>query len=237
MAHDQHIRTDHYVLARRGRIGRGTRALQVHRHLVQVCPRCSESWQMVSEEQAELERLLLAGDHGELPPHPAPAHHQSAYSWQIRRVEREESRLKRLRTKSARNGWEVVKLSREERPERVERAWSRYRTRMAAEYLLEKAHEADGEDPLDAESLAATARRVLRRIEGAATTWWAVELEARIAVCRARALRRAGDPSGAGDVLATLRRTLADAPLYRPGAVGEAALLQADLEIDRDRPE
>lgn len=239
MSKDHHVRADHYVLLGEGEIGPGGLALQVHRHLLEVCAECQEAWRLLGEAQDGFRDRLMEVDWAGAPARSGqslpPPHHQAAHSWEARRLEDEIREIRQVRSAASKSGSELLNLSPRRRATRVGRAWTRFQSRAEAEYLLEKARESIREDPLESENLAATAILILRQIPGAAGTAWATEMEALATAWRANALRVAGDLPAADEIFILLRRTLAKAPLDDAGIVGEVASLEASLRIDQRR--
>lgn len=245
MSDSRHLRSDHYALAREGKLGRGAFALHLHTHLVGVCPTCAEAWELLAEGRGPLRSLLAEvatrggsgqcaeGDDGEAGD--SPLHLETAHSWEARRIEEEIREIRAIRLAACKGGWELLQVPLEERAEKVRIAFSRYRSRAEAEYFLDKAREVIHDDPREAENLAALVPLILHWMPEAEAAPWAVELLARAEAWRANALRVAGDLPAADRIFPRLRSRLATAPVEDRAALAEVYSLEASLRIDQRR--
>lgn len=235
MSRDQHLRADHYVLAREGKIGPGSVAVRLHQHLVRICAECQSGWEQVAQDQEAVRQLLVEGSSREEGPAPPPRPHRPAFSREARRLEEEVERLREVRSAACRNGWELLQQEPEERLRRIDAARLRYRSRAEAEYLLEKAREVIRDNPRESGRRAALASRILERMGAAADEPWGAALAARAAAWQGNALRVAGDLPAADRVFALVRREIAAATIEDAGAIADVASLEASLRIDQRR--
>lgn len=248
MAEDRHVRSEDYVETREGLLPGGTLALMIHDHLLAVCSTCAKFWSQLASGKEALRQLLdqagteaaapaaaPSGDLSATVPEDVPDHHLSCISPQVRRDDEILRRLRRIRTRARLEVWRLVRIRPEYREETVRRAFSQYRSRATAEFLVERCRALIHSDPAEAGDLAALVPWVLRGIPDAAESSWSVDLAALARGWRANALRVAGDLPAADLAFAELRRDLAKTPALSNEALAELYGLEASLRLHQRR--
>ncbi|HEX2254435.1 MAG TPA: hypothetical protein VHQ65_14295 [Thermoanaerobaculia bacterium] len=226
MTRHDHIPLELYFRVASGQTEPAVLAQRLHRHLMACCPECRSSWEALGDQGAVVLRVLgraladdlawrqeLAG--GELsaqataqePPEPqvAPPRHAAAFDRATRRLDRETAALRARRIEARRELRMLLRTPRSERPRRVARANTRFRSRAVAELLLEESRRRADGDPAEALSLVELVPTVVGRTPGAEPSDWATALRRRARALRADAWRAAGRLDEAQEELSALR--------------------------------
>lgn len=212
----------------------------IYEHVKELCPQCAETLELLQGEDLGESLAARPGDDvvglpvmtGGLEPRYAQAfeHAAGCAVQQVREVEEERRRARR-------DFAELLRLTPQEREEKVVNARTRFRSRALAELLLEEAREVTRNDPPEALSLARLAVTVLTWTPGALGHDWAEILQARSLALRANARRVAGELRRADELFLELRRYLGRNALGDYELHGEVCSLEASLRIDQWRLE
>jgi hypothetical protein len=212
-------------------------------HLGEVCPDCAEALATLKQGHVAASREAGTppaprgpenGAHGAVTTLPDPRFvgvldraQNTAAEW-TKKVRQEQRRARAdLR--------ELRGLPRDERPQRIEHARSRYRSRSLAELLIEESRRVVREDPAEAQSLASLVEVVLLWMPGAHGEDWARELAVTARAWEANALRVGGELRAADRRFAELRARLGRELVVSEAVHAEICSLEASLRTDQVR--
>ena len=237
MTGHRHLPNDHYLRTLGGRQRPSATAMLVLDALAATCPDCRETLALLAGERDRLPEALRALDRrpGEIGATAEDAD-PPALARTVGGLAEEVARLRRERRRWKLDLWELRRLPRDRRRDRVDDARSRFSAAGLAELLTESAGELLATEPAEAANLSSLVPRVLARVPREETEPWALTLIHRAAVRRADALRRAGDRSGAERVFHRLRTELAAHPDPPADLVAEVEAREAYLLVHLARP-
>ena len=229
MAEDAHIRRDKP----------GSTALRVHEHLVTICPQCRQEWDELGPLLRDVVRQQLATVQPPsfTEPHEPDLDHLSGAPEALSRLHEQAHELRHLRRTAKKELSELRHVPADLRPDKVRRAYRRFRSRQLAELLVDESRAMIRNSPAEAESFAALVPWVLDWTRGDPRLHWAPALLARAAAHRANALRVAGDLIAADQAFADLHRFVSAQQIGDIATHAELASLEASLRIDQHRSE
>lgn len=212
-------------------------------HLGELCPDCAEAMATLRQGQAVVDREAGTPPAAQRPQDggrhavttlPDPRFvgvldraQKTAAAW-TKKVRQEQRRARAdLR--------ELRRLPREERPQKIENARSRFRSRSLAELLIEESRRVVREAPAEAQSLASLVETVLLWTPGALGEDWARELAVTARAWEANALRVGGELRAADRRFGELRATLGRELVVSEAVHAEICSLEASLRIDQVR--
>lgn len=226
-----HVDAAQYVRTVDGRQPPGLLAGLLLRHILEVCPRCRETWEMLPDRLQRAVRAQLSRYEPE-PDHPAVAlEHLSIWESPIEEDEAALSRVRRQYRLARYSLDKLLALPHADRMTKIRRSKKRFRSRMMVDLMLTRCRQQVTHDPREAELLAALVPEVVRRIPGGGGEPWRTELEALAHANRANAARVAGDFAQADRLFAQVHLQLAGAPVDDLRIRAQIASLEATLRL------
>ena len=182
------------------------------RHLMRLCPTCSEEVNAFQQERA------------------APANYDAAFRVLPVVLERHAADFETKTGAARRDFLALVHLAPGERLDRIRRASTRFRGVMLARMLLDEAKRHMPAEPQAAYELAEAAEAVLMRTPDAPGLY---DLFARAVAYRANAERAKGDLLAAGDTLRNARGLIRNKGVTDPGVYAEVDWIEGALRKDQ----